>query len=166
MAVEVCLRVEFKRCQMAATVSTREQWERETERLCPSARAFNAYVGLEQFIVENTTLKCTYTSVTRGKSDYATFYASAGDHCAVIQVYKGQCQLNWRMKPKVTGLDEEKRDRGEEIYEEFRTTLTGKEGKGWETVKVLRLGENEVQEAVKKLADDLTAVVCKEEQPT
>ena len=94
------------------------------------------------------------------------FYASAGTQCAVIQVYKGQCQLNWRMKPKITGLDEEERERVGEIYEEFRTSLTGKEGKGWETVKVLRLGEDEVQEAVKKLADDLTEIVCKEEQAT
>jgi hypothetical protein len=151
---------------MAATEITREQWERETERLCPSGQAFNAYVGLEQFIVENTSLKCTYTSVTRGKSDYATFYASAGDHCAVIQVYKGQCQLNWRRKPKISGLDEEGHERAHEIYEEFRMSLNGKEGKGWETVKVLRLGEDEVQEAVKKLADDLTSVVCKKEEAT
>ena len=166
MVVEVFLRVEFKRYQMAATEITREQWERETERLCPSARAFNAYVGLEQFIVENTSLTCTYTSVTRGKSDYATFYASAGSQCSVIQVYKGQCQLNWRMKPKITGLNDDERERVGEIYEEFRETLTGKEGKGWETVKILRLGETEVQEAVKKLADELTEIVCKEEQPT
>eukprot|EP01052_Picozoa_sp_SAG31_P040660 SAG31_NODE_5942_length_2247_cov_1.338920_3_plen_27_part_01 len=27
---------------MAATEITREQWDRETERLCPSARAYNA----------------------------------------------------------------------------------------------------------------------------
>jgi hypothetical protein len=151
---------------MAATEITREQWERETERLCPSAQAFNAYVGLEQFIVENTPLTCTYTSVTRGKSDYATFYASAGPQCSVIQVYKGQCQLNWRMKPKITGLDEEERGRVDKIYEEFRTTLSGKEGKGWETIKVLRLGEEEVQEAVKVLADNLTDIVCKEEKAT
>ena len=151
---------------MAATEISREQWERETERLCPSAQAFNAYVGLEQFIVDNTSLKCTYTSVTRGKSDYATFYASAGGQCSVIQVYKGQCQLNWRMKPKITGLDEEEHGRVNDIYEEFRTTLSGKEGKGWETVKVLRLGEEEVQEAVKKLADGLTSIVCKEEKAT
>ena len=145
-----------------ATEITREQWERETERLCPSARAFNAYVELEQFIVENTALKCTYTSVTRGKSDYATFYASAGDSCSVIQVYKGQCQLNWRMKPKIAGLNEEEREQAHSVYESFRTSLDGKEGKGWETVKVLRLGEETVHDAVKKLADDLTDIVCKE----
>jgi len=151
---------------MAATEITREQWERETERLCPSAQAFNAYVGLEQFIVDNTSLKCTYTSVTRGKSDYATFYASAGDHCSVIQVYKGQCQLNWRMTPKISSLGDDERSRATEIYEEFRSSLNGKEGKGWETVKVLRLGEDEVQEAVKKLADGITDIVCKEEKAT
>ena len=149
-----------------ATEITREQWERETERLCPSARAFNAYVALERFIAENTSLTCTYTSVTRGKSDYATFYASAGPQCSVIQVYKGQCQLNWRMKPKITGLDEEERERVFEIYEEFRTKLSGKEGKGWETVKVLRLGEETVHEAVKQLADGLIDIVCKEEKAT
>jgi hypothetical protein len=145
-----------------ATEITREQWERETERLCPSARAYNAYVELEQFIVENTSLKCTYTSVTRGKSDYCTFYASAGDQCSVIQCYKGQCQLNWRMKPKIAGLSEEEREQVNVIYESFRTSLNGKEGKGWETVKVLRLGEETVQDAVKTLADDLTEIVCKE----
>jgi hypothetical protein len=149
---------------MAATEITREQWDRETERLCPSARAYNAYLELEQFIVENTDLTCTYTSVTRGKSDYATFYASAGNHCSVIQVYKGQCQLNWRMKPKITGLNEEEHVQVGEIYEEFRETLTGKEGKGWETVKVLRLGEETVQEAVKKLADGLTAIILKDKE--
>ena len=99
----------------------------------------------------------------RGKSDYATFHATAGPQCSVIQVYKGQCQLMWRWKNKITGLDEEERERVNEIYEEFRSTLSGKEGKGWETVKVLRLGEENVQEAVKKLADDLTQIICKEE---
>ena len=141
---------------------TRDQWERETERLCPSARAYNAYIDLERFIVEKTPLKVSYTSVTRGKSDYATFYASAGDACSVIQVYKGQCQLNWRMKPKIPGLNDGEREQVDMVYETFRTALDGKEGKGWETVKILRLGEENVQEAVKKLAEELTDIVCKE----
>lgn len=141
---------------------TREQWERETERLCPSPQAFNAYLALEQFITEHTELTCTYNSVTRGKSDYATFHGTAGDKCSVIQVYKGQCQLNWRWKPKIAGLNEEERTRVDEVYEEFRATLNGKEGKGWETVKVLRLGEENVQEALKKVADDLVDIICKE----
>jgi len=141
---------------------TREQWERETERLCPSAQAFNAYLALEQFIAENTDLKYTYNSVTRGKSDYATFHGTAGEKCSVIQVYKGQCQLNWRWKPKIAGLSEEERGRVDEVYEEFRASLEGKEGKGWETVKVLRLGEENVQEAVKKVADGLVDIICKE----
>lgn len=145
-----------------ATEITREQWERETERLCPSARAFNAYLGLEQFIVENTELTCTYESVSRGKSDYATFHATAGDKCSIIQVYKGQCQLMWRWKPKISGLTEEEREKVDEVYEAFRESLDGKEGKGWETVKVLRLGEETVQEAVKKVADDLVEIICKE----
>ena len=141
---------------------TREQWERETERLCPSAQAFNAYLALEQFIAEHTDLKCTYNSVTRGKSAYATFHGTAGDKCSVIQMYKGQCQLNWRWKPKIAGLNEEERTRVDEAYEEFRASLDGKEGKGWETVKVLRLGEENVQEAVKKVADELVDIICKE----
>lgn len=148
---------------MAGVEITREQWDRETERLCPSPQAYSAYVELEQFITENTSLTCTYKSMPRGKSDYATFHATAGPQCSVIQVYKGQCQLMWRWKNKITGLDEEERERVNEIYEEFRSTLSGKEGKGWETVKVLRLGEENVQEAVKKLADDLTQIICKEE---
>ena len=145
-----------------ATEITREQWDMETERLCPSARAYNAYSALEQYIVENTDLKCTYMSVSRGKSDYATFHATAGEKCSVIQVYKGQCQLMWRWKLKIAGLSEEERERVNEIYEEFRVALEGKEGKGWETVKVLRLGEETVQEAVKKVADDLVDIICKE----
>ncbi|MFK7766811.1 MAG: hypothetical protein AB8B55_06280 [Mariniblastus sp.] len=145
-----------------ATEITREQWDMETERLCPSAQAYNAYSGLEQFIVENTDLKCTYMSVSRGKSDYATFHATAGDKCSVIQIYKGQCQLMWRWKLKIAGLSEEEREQVNEIYEAFRVSLEGKEGKGWETVKVLRLGEETVHEAVKKVADELVDVICKE----
>ncbi|MEM9942468.1 MAG: hypothetical protein AAF939_12955 [Planctomycetota bacterium] len=149
---------------MAATEITREQWDQETERLCPSPQAYNAYVDLEQFIVENTDLTCTYKSVPRGKSDYATFHATAGRNCSIIQVYKGQCQLMWRWKPKIDGITEEERAKVDEIYEEFRTTLSGKEGKGWETVKVLRLGEEAVQEAVKKVADDLMQILAKPEE--
>lgn len=148
-----------------ATDISREQWEAETERLCPSALAYNAYVELEQFIVDNTELTCTYQSVSRGKSDYATFLATAGD-CHVAQIYKGQCQLNWRWKPKIDGLSDEERDRVDAVYEEFRETLNGKENKGWETVKVLRLGEDAVQDAVKKLADELVGLVCPEQSAT
>jgi hypothetical protein len=148
---------------MANTPITREQWERESERLCPSPQAFNAYVDLEQFIVENTDLTCTYEMVPRGKSDYATFHATAGPNCSVIQVYKGQCQLMWRWKPKISGATEEEREQVDASYEEFRATLNGKEGKGWETVKVLRLGEENVHEAVKIVADKLTAILCKPE---
>ena len=68
------------------------------------------------------------------------------------------------MKPKISGLNEEEHVQVGEIYEEFRATLTGKEGKGWETVKVLRLGEESVQEAVKKLADGLTAIILKDKE--
>ena len=142
---------------------TREQWEMETERLCPSALAFNAYADLERYIVENTDLKCTYQSVSRGKSDYATFLGQAGN-CNVIQVYKGQCQLNWRWKLKVPGTTDEERAEIDEIFEEFRASLNGKEDKGWETVKVLRLGEENVQEAVKVVADKLMAIIGKEKE--
>ncbi len=141
-----------------ATDITREQWELETERLCPSGLAFNAYVELEQFIVDNTDLTCTYQSVQRGKSTYATFLATAGG-CNVAQIYKGQCQLNWRWKPKIAGLDDQERERVDEVFEEFRQSLNGKENKGWETVKVLKLGEENVHDAVKKLADDLCELV-------
>ena len=147
---------------MAKTTEiTREQWERETEHLCPSPQAFKAYIELEEFIVENTDLTCTYESVPRGKSDYATFYGTAGD-CNVIQVYKGQCQLMWRWKPKISGITEEERETIDQSYEKFRQKLSGKEGKGWETVKVLRLGEEMVQEAVKELADEIGPILSKE----
>ena len=135
----------------------------ETERLCPSALAYNAYNDLEKFIVENTDLKCTYQSVSRGKSDYATFLGQAGN-VNVIQVYKGQCQLNWRWKLKVPGTTEEERAQVDEIFEEFRLALNGKEDKGWETVKVLRLGEENVQEAVQVVAEKLMAIIGKEEK--
>ena len=144
---------------------TREQWEMETERLCPSGLAFNAYVDLEQFIVDNTELTCTYQSVQRGKSAYATFLATAGD-VPVCQIYKGQCQLNWRYKLKIDGLSEEERASVDEVFEEFRVALQGKENKGWETVKVLRLGEDNVHEAVKNLADQLCEIVGKTEPTT
>ena len=142
-----------------ATEITREEWDRETERLCPSGQAYSAYEALEQYIVEETDLNVTYESVPRGKSDYATFHAFAGDHCSVCQVYKGQCQLNWKLKSKTAGLTEEQRELIGEAYEVFRTKLEGKEGKGWETVKVLRLGEENVQEAVKEVAGQLLEIV-------
>ena len=141
-----------------ASEITREEWDRETERLCPSGQAYSAYVALEQFIVEDTDLTVTYESVPRGKSDYATFHAFTGD-CSVAQVYKGQCQLNWKLKSKTSGLTEEQRELITEAYEVFRTKLEGKEGKGWETVKVLRLGEDNVQEAVKTIAGELCEIV-------
>lgn len=142
-----------------ATEITREEWDRETERLCPSGQAYSAYVALEQYIVEETDLNVTYESVSRGKSDYATFHAFAGVHCSVAQVYKGQCQLNWKLKSKTAGLTEEQRELIGEAYDAFRNKLEGKEGKGWETVKVLRLGEENVQEAVKAVAGELLEIV-------
>lgn len=145
---------------MPPTEITREQWVQETERLCPSDRAFDAYVALEQEIVEQTDLDISYMSVSRGKSDYATFAASAGK-CAVAQMYKGQCQLNWRWKGTMAGLTDEAKEEIDVAYENFRSTLDGKEDKGWETVKVLRLGEDNVKDAVIKVAQDLVQVVKK-----
>ena len=142
-----------------ATEITREDWARETERLCPSGLAYSAYVAIETFIVEDTDLNVSYESVPRGKSDYATFHATVGEKFSIAQVYKGICQLNWKMKGKVSGLSDEDRERIDEVYDEFRTTLEGKEGKGWETVKVLRLGEENVQEAIKKVASDLGEIM-------
>ena len=159
---KIKLQTQRRQFEMAVDI-TREQWEMETERLCPSALAFNAYADLERYIVENTDLTCTYQSVSRGKSDYATFLGQAGN-CNVIQVYKGQCQLNWRWKLKVPGTTDEERAEIDEIFEEFRVTLNGKEDKGWETVKVLRLGEEKVQEAVKVLADKLMNIIGAKEE--
>lgn len=141
-----------------ATEITREQWVQETERLCPSDRAFEAYVELEQTIVNETDLECKYECVSRGNSDYATFYAGIGK-CDVAQMYKGQCQLNWRWKGKYTGMSPEGVEMLQKTFEEFRITLDGKEGKGWEAVKVLRLGEENVQTAVKKLAGELCTII-------
>ena len=143
---------------MPPTEITREQWLEETERLCPSDRAYDAYVALEEVICADTDLDVSYMSVSRGKSDYCTFSAFIGK-CAVSQMYKGQCQLNWRWKGTMPGLTEEANDNLVEAFEEFRTTLNGVEGKGWETVKVLRLGEVNVQEAVVKLSEKIVAIV-------
>ena len=41
---------------MSVVDITREDWVQETERLCPSSLAFNAYVELEEMIVADTDL--------------------------------------------------------------------------------------------------------------
>ncbi len=145
--------------QKMATEITRDDWARETERLCPSGLAYNAYVAIEQFIVEDTDLTVTYESVSRGKSDYATFTATVGDKLNIAQVYKGQCQLNWKPKANISGLSDEDRERVDQAYDAFREALEGKAGKGWETVKVLRLGEVAVQDAIKKVSEDLGGIM-------
>ncbi len=144
---------------MSVVDITREDWVQETERLCPSALAYNAYVELEEMIVADTDLAVTYKRVPRGKSSYATFQANAGNQLHVIQVYKGQCQLHMRVNPKLTGVSEEEREILLAAYEDFRATLDGKEGKGWETVKVIRKGEEKVHDAIRKLASELTSVI-------
>ena len=57
---------------MSVVDITREDWVQETERLCPSSLAFNAYVELEEMIVADTDLAVTYKRVPRGKSSYCT----------------------------------------------------------------------------------------------
>jgi hypothetical protein len=147
---------------MSVVDVTREDWMQETERLCPSSLAFNAYADLEEMIVSETELTCTYKRVPRGKSSYCTFQANAGTQLHVIQVYKGQCQLHMRVNPKLTGVTDEERELLLAAYEEFRTELNGCEGKGWETVKVILMGEEKVHDAIRKLASDLIAVVGKD----
>jgi hypothetical protein len=150
---------------MSVVDITREDWVEETERLCPSALAFNAYVELEEMIVADTDLNVTYKRVPRGKSSYATFQANAGTQLHVIQVYKGQCQLHMRVNPKLTGVSDDEREILLAAYEDFRTTLDGKEGKGWETVKVIRMGEEKVHDAIRKLASELNSVVESDSAP-
>lgn len=150
---------------MSVVDITREDWVQETERLCPSALAYNAYVDLEEMIVADTDLTVTYKRVPRGKSSYATFQANAGNQLHVIQVYKGQCQLHMRVNPKLTGASDEEREVLLAAYEDFRTTLDGKEGKGWETVKVIRKGEEKVHDAIRKLAEELTSVLDGSSKP-
>ncbi len=142
-----------------ATEITREQWAIETERLCPSTQAFTAYEQLERSVAEETDLDCTYFCVPRGQSDYCTFTGSVAGRIDIIQVYKGICQLNWRWKPKIPGLNEEQHSEINRIMDEFRSELNGKEGKGWETVKVLRLGIDNVQDAIKKVAAGVDEVM-------
>ena len=150
---------------MSVVEITREDWVQETERLCPSALAYNAYVELEEMIVADTDLSVTYKRVPRGKSSYATFQANAGTQLHVIQVYKGQCQLHMRVNPKLTGVTDEEREVLLAAYEDFRSTLDGKEGKGWETVKVIRKGEEKVHDAIRKLAEELTSVISGDAKP-
>jgi len=144
---------------MSVVDITREDWVQESERLCPSSLAFNAYVELEEMIVADTDLAVTYKRVPRGKSSYATFQANAGTHLHVIQVYKGQCQLHMRVNPKLSGVSDEDREILLAAYEDFRVELNGKEGKGWETVKVIRMGEEKVHDAIRKLAAELMSVI-------
>ena len=47
---KIKLQTQRRQFEMAVDI-TREQWEMETERLCPSALAFNAYADLERYIV-------------------------------------------------------------------------------------------------------------------
>jgi hypothetical protein len=141
---------------------TREEWAEETERLCPSSLA---YSDLEEMIVNETDLSVTYKRVPRGKSSYCTFQANAGSHLHVIQVYKGQCQLHMRVNPKLTNVTDEDRELLLQAYEDFRTTLNGKEGKGWETVKVIRMGEEKVHDAIRKLASELIEVLGDDAKP-
>ena len=143
---------------MAAEPVTREQWAKETEKLCPSSQAFDAYEQLEQMIDQETDIVCDYQRVQRGQNAYCTFSGKASG-IDIIQVYKGICQLNWRCKPKPGGLSEEQSAEMEQAFEEFRQTLNGKEGKGWETVKVLRLGIENVEDAIKKVAATVDEIV-------
>ena len=142
-----------------ATEISRDEWATETERLCPSAQAFTAYEQLERLVSEETEMDCSYKCVPRGQSDYCTFKGSVAGRIDIIQVYKGICQLNWRWKSKIPGLSEEQHGEINRIMDEFREGLNGKEGKGWETVKVLRLGVDNVQDAIKKVAADVEEVM-------
>ena len=65
-----------------------------------------------------------------------------------------------RVNPKLTGATDEDRELLLAAYEDFRTELNGKEGKGWETVKVIRMGEEKVHDAIRKLAGELNSVVA------
>ena len=143
---------------MSAEV-TRDQWATETERLCPSMQAFNAYEQLERTVSEETELNCAYTLAARGQSSYCTFTGSVDGRINIIQVYKGICQLNWRWKPKIPGLSDEQHAEVNRVMDEFRMSLNGKEGKGWETIKVLRLGLDNVEDAIKKVANDIEGVM-------
>jgi hypothetical protein len=143
---------------MSAEV-TRDQWATETERMCPSMQAFNAYEQLERTASEETDLDCSYTLASRGQSSYCTFTGSVAGRINIIQVYKGICQLNWRWKPKIPGLTDEQHAEVNRVLDEFRASLDGKEGKGWETVKVLRLGVDTVEEALKKVVTDIEDVM-------
>jgi hypothetical protein len=64
-----------------------------------------------------------------------------------------------RVNPKLSGVSDEEREILLAAYEDFRVELNGKEGKGWETVKVILMGEEKVHDAIRKLAAELTSVV-------
>ncbi len=143
---------------MASEEVTRDQWAKETEKLCPSTQAFTAYEQLEQMVTEETQINCGYQRVQRGQNAYCTF---SGKHAGmdIIQVYKGICQLNWRCKPKIPGITEEQHEELNQAFEDFRTSLGGKEGKGWETIKVLRHGTETVEDVIRKLSESIDGVL-------
>lgn len=143
---------------MAQTIEIRQvEWHAEMEtKTHPDA--LKAYLALERYIIDYTDLKVTYRRNLSGNSHHATFCASARGHCCVIQVLNGSCELIWDWKSKIPGASKEKHDAVRGAFDRFRRSLGGKK-QGYEKVKVLSLGIERVQEAIKKVSDELNVIL-------
>jgi hypothetical protein len=134
---------------------SRAEWLAETQRLCPSDPAFDAYVALERFVVEKTPLLPTYRRNQHGKSQFATFSGSASGRCSVIQIYNGRCWLHWKWSPGKSGRPAKQVESVNRVFEELRLALDGSKTKSSEQIKVVRLGLDRVKAALLKASVDL-----------
>ena len=137
----------------------RSDWLAETQQLCPSDAAIDAYVALERYVVEKTPLLATYRRNKHGKSHFATFCGSALGQCNVIQIYKGRCWLNWKWTPDKSARPAKQVESINRAFEQLRFSLDGSKTKGWEQVKVVRLGLDRVKSALLKASVDLVAAL-------
>lgn len=146
---------------MASSFGTipRDEWLTEMAKLSPSTAAFEAYVELEEFVVDSTELTATYRRNKRGQSHYATFNRSVDGHCSVVQIFGGHCELIWKWKKAVPGITPDQHHAINEVFDQFRLSLDGSKKVSWEHVKVLRLGTSRVKEALALAANELVTIM-------
>lgn len=137
----------------------RGEWVREMEERSPSPRAFETYLDLERFVVEETSLLPTYRRNKQGKSHHAAFNGSAGGRVSVIQIYDGGCYLIWKWKKPIPGVSDEQHAAVNEALERFRKNLGSKSSLSYEKVKVLSIGSERVKGAISNVAEDLADLI-------
>lgn len=137
----------------------REEWVREMEERSPSPKAFETYIDLEQFVVEETCLLPTYRRNKQGKSHHAAFNGSIGGHVSIIQMYDGGCYLIWKWKPEIPGVTAEQHAAVNDALDRFCKCLDGDGSKSWERVKVLSIGCSRVKEALNQVARELADLI-------